>query len=216
MPVNVFYARFCFFHARRTLCDPTWRNTRVQICPNPDISFFDFDRSLNPSPRVKACRLNLCSCNGYNAMHASSIKAFTVQESVPADVKPTSCTPSLLWTSTTTLCNLACVRGDATLVATPPTVSHLCFSTPCTSTPPTVHKRLPRLHWLSAEKSPKQSKKSRTWHTSSAGGSPWALVPPPQSSGPLDRASKMSHTKGPVRSDMAEQLFSSVKKSSTQ
>ena len=35
-------------------------------------------------------------------------------------------------------------------------------------------------------------KKSRTWHTSSAGGSPWALVPPNESSGLLDRASKMT------------------------
>ena len=191
------------FYARRTLCDPTWRNTSVQICPNPDISFFDFDHSLNPSPRVNACRLNLCLCNGYSAMHASSIKSVTVQDSVPANVKPTSCTLNLLWTGTTTLCNRACVRADATLVVTPPTVSHLFFQHRTVSSHDTVtrhrahqlrrrrrgtvHKRLPRLHWLSTEKSPKQSKKSRTWHTSSAGGSPWALVPPPESSGPLDR-----------------------------
>ena len=144
MPVHVFMCAFVF-DARRTLCDPTWRNTSVQICPIPDISFFDFDHSLNPSPRVNACRLNLCSCNGYNAMHASSIKSVTVHDSVPANVKPTSCTPSILWTGTTTLCNLACVRADATLVVTPPTVSHLLFfntvhinSADRAQTPPTL------------------------------------------------------------------------------
>ena len=115
-------------YARRTLCDPTWRNTSVQMCPNPDISLFNFDHSLNPSPRVNACRLNICLCNGYSAMRASSIKSVTVQDSVPANVKPTSCTLNLLWTGTTTLCSRACVRADATLVVAPPTVSHLFFS----------------------------------------------------------------------------------------
>ena len=145
MPGHVFLCAFVF-DARRTLCDPTWRNTSVQICPIPDISFFDFDRSLNPSPHVNACRLNICLCNGYNAMHASSIKIFTVQDSVPANVKPTSCT----------LSNSA---GEEEAPCT--NASHACAGS-------LLKRALNNL------------KKSRTWHTLGAGGSPWALVPPHQ------------------------------------
>ena len=40
-----------------------------------------------------------------------------------------------------------------------------------------VHRRLLRLHWLSAEKSPKHPQKASTTHPLTASGSSWGLVP---------------------------------------
>ena len=130
--------------------------------------------------------------------------------------------------STTTLCNRACVRADATLVVTPPTVSHPFFFQHRT-----VSSHDTDINSAGEEEAPCTNashacagsllKRALNNPKSPAPGTPWVLEAHhgpssrrTKSSGPLDRASKMSHTKGPVQSDMAEQLFSSVKKSSMQ